>query len=350
MVTPVTTRPLPRGSRRHSFSSCTMMLLLKLTGTSLNEATKTLGRDLAKGDLLPRPASSAARGWHVAHPLEAEAVHPRLVLAGGLVRRHAVEAQLDRLRSSDGAVPRGDSSHCVASDARIGARIQMTPPQPIHNSLAYRSQAGSRRRLREPARTALPSWKAEGNAMLQDVRFAARLLWKDRTFTATALLTLALCIGGNVAMFTVVQLGCCCAPCPCPTRTASCCSTAPTPPPRAPARTRGEPPRSPTTWNACASWATSSRNWRSTTTSDSASAARGARSASSAGGSPRPSCGWPASPPADRTRLHGRGRRARATSTRCSSATLCGSACTPATRPPSDATCASTAGPTRSSG
>ena len=41
--------------------------------------------------------------------------------------------------------------------------------------------------------------------MLHDVRFAARLLWKDRTFTATALLTLALCIGGNVAMFTVVN-------------------------------------------------------------------------------------------------------------------------------------------------
>ena len=41
--------------------------------------------------------------------------------------------------------------------------------------------------------------------MLQDVRFAARLLWKDRTFTATALTTLALCIGGNVAMFSVVQ-------------------------------------------------------------------------------------------------------------------------------------------------
>ena len=41
--------------------------------------------------------------------------------------------------------------------------------------------------------------------MLQDLRFAARLLWKDRTFTATVLATLALCIGGNVAMFTVVQ-------------------------------------------------------------------------------------------------------------------------------------------------
>ena len=41
--------------------------------------------------------------------------------------------------------------------------------------------------------------------MLQDVRFAVRLLWKDRTFTATALMTLALCIGGNVAMFSVVN-------------------------------------------------------------------------------------------------------------------------------------------------
>ena len=41
--------------------------------------------------------------------------------------------------------------------------------------------------------------------MLRDLRFAARVLWRERTFTATVLATLALCIGGNVAMFTVVQ-------------------------------------------------------------------------------------------------------------------------------------------------
>jgi predicted permease len=40
---------------------------------------------------------------------------------------------------------------------------------------------------------------------LQDLRFAARLLFKDRAFTATTLLTLALCIGANATIFAVVN-------------------------------------------------------------------------------------------------------------------------------------------------
>jgi putative ABC transport system permease protein len=39
----------------------------------------------------------------------------------------------------------------------------------------------------------------------QDLRFAFRLLWKDRSFTATVIVTLALCIGANTAIFTVVR-------------------------------------------------------------------------------------------------------------------------------------------------
>jgi predicted permease len=41
--------------------------------------------------------------------------------------------------------------------------------------------------------------------MLQDLRFALRLLVKDRTFTVTALLTLAVCLGANTAIFGVVR-------------------------------------------------------------------------------------------------------------------------------------------------
>jgi predicted permease len=41
--------------------------------------------------------------------------------------------------------------------------------------------------------------------MLQDLRFGFKLLWKEKAFTATALLTLALCIGANTAIFSVLH-------------------------------------------------------------------------------------------------------------------------------------------------
>src|SRR5579864_9172201 len=40
---------------------------------------------------------------------------------------------------------------------------------------------------------------------MRDVCFAAKLLWNDKTFTITAALTLAVCIGANAALFTVVD-------------------------------------------------------------------------------------------------------------------------------------------------
>jgi predicted permease len=43
------------------------------------------------------------------------------------------------------------------------------------------------------------------DTLRQDLRFAFRLLWKDRGFTATAILTFAICIGANTAIFTVVR-------------------------------------------------------------------------------------------------------------------------------------------------
>jgi predicted permease len=41
--------------------------------------------------------------------------------------------------------------------------------------------------------------------LLHDLRVGLRMLWKDTAFTATTLLTLALCIGANTALFSVVH-------------------------------------------------------------------------------------------------------------------------------------------------
>src|SRR4051794_39897118 len=41
--------------------------------------------------------------------------------------------------------------------------------------------------------------------MLSDIRVGLRLLWRDKAFTLTAALTLALCIGANTALFSVVH-------------------------------------------------------------------------------------------------------------------------------------------------
>src|ERR671913_374844 len=41
--------------------------------------------------------------------------------------------------------------------------------------------------------------------LLQDLRFGARLLWKDRSFSLTTIATLALCLAANIAIFAVVD-------------------------------------------------------------------------------------------------------------------------------------------------
>jgi hypothetical protein len=43
------------------------------------------------------------------------------------------------------------------------------------------------------------------DSLRQDLRLGLRLLWKDKAFTVTAVLTLAVCIGANTALFSVVN-------------------------------------------------------------------------------------------------------------------------------------------------
>jgi hypothetical protein len=47
------------------------------------------------------------------------------------------------------------------------------------------------------------------DTVVQDVGYAARLLWRDRGFSAAAILTLALGIGANTAVFSVVNATIC---------------------------------------------------------------------------------------------------------------------------------------------
>jgi putative ABC transport system permease protein len=43
------------------------------------------------------------------------------------------------------------------------------------------------------------------DALRRDLIYALRVLWKDRAYAAAVVLTLAICLGANTAIFTVVR-------------------------------------------------------------------------------------------------------------------------------------------------
>src|SRR5207249_2996866 len=57
--------------------------------------------------------------------------------------------------------------------------------------------------LRSPSPSKPPS--GGGDAVHRDIRLALRLLWKEPAYAATAILTLAICLGANTALFTIVN-------------------------------------------------------------------------------------------------------------------------------------------------
>ena len=91
-----------------------------------------------------------------------------------------IRAELGRARGRRGAARVG--CHAVVDLLRVAVRLRLRSVVAVSRG-----------------------WRPDAEALVQDLRLALRRMAKDRVFATTAIVTLALCIAGNTATFTVVR-------------------------------------------------------------------------------------------------------------------------------------------------
>ena len=90
-----------------------------------------------------------------------------------------------------------------AAFRKASAREKTSRPRPARAQRAARIEMGSTETVKHKVRAA--TWESTAESIWQDIRVSFRSLAKSPGFTAVAILSLALGIGGNTAIFTLIH-------------------------------------------------------------------------------------------------------------------------------------------------